>query len=36
VVPVVDKVMPLLQVHAAGKLRGDRAVFGKIVLTTDE
>ena len=34
-VPVVDKVMPLSQVHEAEKLMEDRAVFGKIVLTPD-
>ncbi len=31
--PVIDAVMPLREVHAAEKLLEDRAVFGKVVLT---
>ena len=31
--PVIDAVMPLSDVHAAEKLLEDRAVFGKVVLT---
>ncbi len=34
-VPVVDKVMPLAEVHEAERLMEDRAVFGKIVLKPD-